>query len=135
MNLVFTLNDFDRGPLVGGPLHSGTFSHMDTSSVLLHKPRGVLNSSSLCAFLMFLLFRKQVSVLSNMMILAMGYCGKALQGRACYVCSQTHEREQACLSPGNQAVPFEATGNQPQEEASTLNWALGLSVWECRISL
>lgn len=48
---------------------------------------------------------------------------------------QTHEREQARLSPGNQAVPFEATGNQSQEEAKTLNWMLrlsGLSVWEGR---
>ena len=43
--------------------------------------------------------------------------------------------EEACLSPGNQAVTFEATVNQSQEEVSTLNWTLGLSVLERKISL
>lgn len=113
-----------QGPSGGGPRLSGMFSHMDTSSVLLHEPRGSWTPSLSHTFLMFLLFRKQVSVLSSNMLLALGYCGKALQGRACCVCPclhtcQTPEREQACLSPGNQAQRPQEINHKKRPTLST----------------
>lgn len=90
MNLV---SDFDRGPLVGAHYILGLSLIRTLPLLFFTSPGGPELLLSSMPFVMFLLFRKQVSVLSNMMILAIGYCGQALQGRLCFVCSQTHERE------------------------------------------
>lgn len=72
-------HDCERGPLVGSHYILG-LSFTWTLPLTFFTSPGVLHT-----FLMFLLFRKQMSVLSNT-LLALGYCGKAVQGRACNVC-------------------------------------------------